>query len=584
MKLSDLISCDSAAESEAAFSAETEARDALERMSEHDSDHVRIGNSGDDGTAVLSQRHIIRGILDEIESAQSELECVYGQLDEDLLGRFEIAADDGHHAISDHGKLANAVGRMSEGLIILDGQLHVEMINPSAKRLLGVLENATSEIASAVLDVIGIRNMIANGCNQGKVKNAARVKVSGQRVLQVRWTEMSDEGGNSGHVIMLNDATNEIAAEKVKTDFIAAISHELRTPVTSIQNSVSNILAGVTGRVNKKTRKYLEVMHGDCRRFADLISDLLDIAKLQAGSLPVNRKVINVVTTINEALSNFKKKANDKGLLLEFIDGGSVSPVFADSQRILQVLWNLLANAIEFTEPGGKISVSAYDENDHIVIYVADTGVGIQTERQRQIFDKFYQVNRQAGAGYKGTGLGLAICQGIVTMHGGSIWVESQRSSGSKFMFSIPKCDPVTALREHTEMLSEHCRRKGDGFALLVLNFKFPNGTDETKSGNVDLIMNDIILESTNFLTNKEDLVLKMSETDIIVVIRGAVKSRIPGVRDELRKIIANRLKKKFNTDEIMPMSGIAIYPSDTRLVADLGKIATGSLKELTDE
>jgi hypothetical protein len=258
--------------------------------------------------------------------------------------------------------------------------------------------------------------------------------------------------------------------------------------------------------------------------------------------------------------------------------------VFADSQRILQVLWNLLSNALEFTEPGGKIRISAYDENDHIVISVEDTGVGIQTERQRQIFDKFYQVNRQAGAGYKGTGLGLAICQGIVTMHGGRIWVESERSSGSKFLFSIPKCDPVAALAEHTEILSEHCRRKDDGFALMILNFEFPNGTDETRRENVDLIMNDIILESTSFLTNKEDLVLKMNETDISLIIRGAVKSRIPGVRDELRKIIANRLKKKFNTDEILPMFGIAIYPSDTRQVADLKKIATGSLKELTDE
>ena len=149
-------------------------------------------------------------------------------------------------------------------------------------------------------------------------------------------------------------------------------------------------------------------------------------------------------------------------------------------------------------------------------------------------------------------------------------------------MFSIPKCDPVAALREHTEMLSEQCRRKDDGFALLVLNFDFPNGVDESKRESVSLVMNDIISESVSFLTNKEELVLKTSESAVSLIIRGGLESRMPGVRDELGKIIAKRFKKKFNSGEIMPMFGIAVYPSDTRQVADLQKIASGSLKELT--
>ena len=187
-------------------------------------------------------------------------------------------------------------------------------------------------------------------------------------------------------------------------------------------------------------------MKSDCHRFADLINDLLDIAKLEAGSMPVNRRVMNMISVVTGAVKEFAKEARAKDIELVCEIDGHISPVCADSQRIRQVLWNLVSNAIHFTGEGGKVTLRSYDSGNNVVTVVEDTGIGISESLQKQVFNKFYHIRRQAGPGSKGSGLGLAICSGIVAVHGGSIWVESQEGKGSKFFFSLPKTDPFVVL------------------------------------------------------------------------------------------------------------------------------------------
>jgi two-component system, OmpR family, phosphate regulon sensor histidine kinase PhoR len=581
MKLSDLITSEEINHSDCqmAVGSETPISEALKELSEKGSDHIWVKDSVCEDSDGISQKDIIRGILIEFDGMQDQLEQIKEKVnvnDSEQLGSDQTKSE--KTAVKDH-KLAVAFSKMNEGLIILDSQFRVERVNASAKRNLGIKSDADNKEVSAVVDRVGIRNLLALDNDQSNNDKGVKIRVGAQKILNIRWNRISaSESISPGFVVMINDATEEIATENIKTDFIAAISHELRTPVTSIQNSVSNILAGVTGRVNKKTRKYLEVMEQDCKRFAGLISDLLDIAKLQAGSLPVNRRIINIASVINESVKEIGNKAQRKGLKVNFNYSKNFSPVFVDSNRIKQALWNLIDNAIEFTDPGGSIMVGAYDKDDNVIVFVQDTGIGICQERRRRIFDKFYQINRQAGAGYKGTGLGLAICQGIVSMHGGEIWVDSQKGQGSTFSFSIPKCDPATALREHTNMLSERCRRKDDEFALLVMKMDFPEGADEQSREVAELVINEVVSGSVVFLTNKEDLIVKTSDFELSIIIRGSFRSRIKEVKEKLHKIVSNRLKNNLNKAAIMPMLGMTVYPSGACKTVDMERNTRNSL------
>ena len=384
-----------------------------------------------------------------------------------------------------------------------------------------------------------------------------------------------------GNVVTIRDVTEEEASEKTKTEFISAISHELRTPLTSIQSSVSNILAGVTGKVTKKTREYLHAMKSDCHRFADLINDLLDVAKIEAGNMPVSRKVMNVVSIAEDTISQFSDTAGDQDIELTCRVDSHIPPVFADPQRIQQVLWNLINNAITYTQSGGKISVKVYDEGESIVTVVHDTGVGIEPQLQKQIFTKFYQIRRQAGAGSKGSGLGLAICRGILAVHGGSIWVESSKGKGSKFYFSLPKSDPFIILYKHLHRLAELSPRRSGKTALAIVNFDVPYEQTDNLEPRVRSIINELLSQSDRFLTGKNDIVIQTEDFEAAFVIEAQQSRQFEDVKSEIKKIVANRLRNNCGDTPIMPMWGVAVCPEDATEAKDIEKAARSRITKM---
>ena len=372
-----------------------------------------------------------------------------------------------------------------------------------------------------------------------------------------------------------------MAADRAKTEFIAAISHELRTPLTSIQNSVSNMLAGVTGKVSSKTRQYLHSMKADCHRFAGLINDLLDMAKLEAGNMPINRRVMNIVGIAGDVTKSFADKARGKNIELMCEIDRHVSPVYADSRRISQVLWNLVSNAIKFTDQGGKVCVRSYDSDDDVVTMVEDAGIGISDDLQKQIFNKFYQISRLAGPGYNGSGLGLAICDGIIAVHGGSIWVESEEGKGSKFYFSLPKTNPFIVVRKHLNALAQRRHSKGGEFGLIIVNFDVPNEQRAQLRQVVSMLVNEILTGSDHFMTDSEDLAIRTEDFEMVFVVGDTQKRRIETVKDEIEKITQNKLRKNCGEVPILPMLGIAVYPRDSRDVAELEQIARHKLSRM---
>ena len=228
------------------------------------------------------------------------------------------------------------------------------------------------------------------------------------------------------------------AASQAKSAFLANMSHELRTPMNSIINFSSLILDGVYGEISAEMRDAVEEIDGNSDNLLDLINDVLDLSKIEAGSMQLQLADCVPEVCIENAVTSLQYRATEKELQLLREVEDDLPVLQADERRLTQhVLVNLVKNAIKFTRQG-EVRIGARRENGSVVFWVADTGIGIPVQEQEKIFDTFYQMDGSLTREAEGTGLGLAICRRFVEMHGGRIWVESEPEQGSSFFFTIP--------------------------------------------------------------------------------------------------------------------------------------------------
>ena len=224
-----------------------------------------------------------------------------------------------------------------------------------------------------------------------------------------------------------------------RDEFTNSVSHELRTPITIIREGTSLLYDKVLGDTNPEQAEMLKDVLEATDRLSAIISDIIEISKLESGKIRMNLEAVNVKTFIQTCVLKHMVAVEKKDLEV-FVDMPQEEIlVQADNNKIQEVLSKLLENAIFFTENKGKISIRVSEKQDFIEISVADTGTGITSDGIHVIFEKFHQVNRVDGPGKKGTGLGLAIAKKIIDLHEGSIWVESERGRGSIFYFTVPK-------------------------------------------------------------------------------------------------------------------------------------------------
>ncbi len=589
VKIADLIRGDGlqeAHECDLVVGPDTPVSEALRRMEELGCDSIAVRQDGDDSDTVISREDVLHGLLLELENAQVQLSMLQRQIEGSISEQIDNVQE-GVRSLAEweKDKLAVAIDNMSEGLIILGRTGEIETANPAAKTLLGLTPKDSLEALATVIDGLGFRELLGKGDDPDEKKQGEfKVRSTSRKILQMRWNEMIDDWDNClGTVVMIRDVTDEDLAEKAKTEFIASISHELRTPLTSIQSSVSNILADVTGRIPNKTREYLHAMKNDCHRFADLINDLLDMAKLEAGSMPINRRVMNIVSVVTEVIRQSADLARTRNIDLTCEISGHVSPVYADPQRIRQVLSYLVTNAIKFTEPHGRVTVRSYDSADDVVTMVEDTGVGIEPELQKQIFSKFFQIRRRAGAGSMGSGLGLAISNGIIAVHGGAIWLESRKGEGSRFYFSLPKTDPFVMLYRHLSALAARTGKEAHDFALMILDFDVAGEQNSSVKTQVGSIINELLAESDHFLVNAKDLAIQTEDFEVVFVVEKADGGQIEMVRRKIQKIVGNRLRKNCGHGAILPMLGVGVYPADALEARDIEEVARKKVSRLLD-
>jgi signal transduction histidine kinase len=225
-------------------------------------------------------------------------------------------------------------------------------------------------------------------------------------------------------------------ANRLKSEFLASMSHELRTPLHTIIGFSELLAEGLQGTLNEKQRRFVNHIHKDSLHLLELINDILDLSKIEAGRLELRPEPFDFAAMVEESLAAVRALAQAKSIRIDTAIEVPMA-VDADRLRVKQVLVNLLSNAVKFTPDGGVVRVDARVQ-DQLVVSVTDTGVGIPKDEHESIFDKFHQVGATTKGVREGTGLGLAITKRLVEQHGGRIRVESEPGKGSCFTFTIP--------------------------------------------------------------------------------------------------------------------------------------------------
>lgn len=557
-------------------------QDVFHQMVSQGAQTVGVQTDESNPPVLLSRHQLLRALANNVDGLQEMLDQIRKQINESTGQQIDLLqqAVTPHPNTNANQKFEQALKVMTEGLIILDPQGHIESANPAARQMVGLENQADLEVVERMLDQVGFRALMTfSGQSTWQTSGQFRIKSNQSHLLDVHWSAMnSDWGQMLGWVLTMRDITGEVAAETTKSEFIAAISHELRTPLTSIQNAVSNILAGVTGKVNDNTRTYLEIMKGDCHRFTDLINDLLDIAKLEAGNMPITQRVISLESLAQNTVQESEEVARLAEVKLTCEIEPDICAVYADIKRIRQVLTNLLRNAIQHTPAGGTVAVSVHDRGADIVTEVADTGMGISIELQKQLFTKFYQIARQAGSGSRGNGLGLAICKGIIAVHGGTLWLESQSGQGSRFFFSLPKIDPTKILHKHLDRVIVSSQRHQSRFGMLLIAFEMSRKSDVPLRQASGKIIGEMLTQSRFFLASDMDIALQSGENEMVFVVNDFGRQTVESVQHKIEMNLLNFLKKRFIGIPIVPMLGTSIWPRDG---ADRSGLETAARKGL---
>jgi len=258
-------------------------------------------------------------------------------------------------------------------------------------------------------------------------------------------------------MVIIEDVTQQRVAQAARSSFLAKAAHELRTPLTNVQLYVENALENLEGDPNA-TAKCLDVINSESKRLARIVSDVLSVSEMEAGSLRLSRDDVHLDVMLQQLKTDYEPQAKEKQITLEFNLPPKLPVLQADREKISLALHNLLGNAIKYTPQNGEVAVGATLEEGQISIEFTDTGIGISPDDRERIFDRFYRAKDQRVEDSTGSGLGLAIAREVIGLHGGHISVESELDKGSTFTLTLSITEEAT-LNEHPETTV----RSGDG-------------------------------------------------------------------------------------------------------------------------
>ncbi len=336
---------------------------------------------------------------------------------------------------AERGRIAAVLEVMSDGVLIIDEEGKVQLVNSAAESMFGVSHDEA--LGRSLIEVLRQHQIteVWEQCRRSGETQTTTVEISAHRLyLQCIATPLGPTlQGNT--LLLFQNLTRLRRLETVRQDFISNISHELRTPLASLK-ALAETLQESAIDDPPAAKRFLQRMETELDALTQMVEELLELSRIESGRVPLKMSPTSPIRLISQAVERLALQAERARLEISIHCPNDLSPVLADERRLAQVIVNLLHNAIKFTPAGGRIELRAEHDGDHILFSVKDNGVGIPSEDLPRIFERFYKTDRARSSG--GTGLGLAIARHLVEAHGGRIWVESLEGQGSTFSFSIP--------------------------------------------------------------------------------------------------------------------------------------------------
>ena len=327
------------------------------------------------------------------------------------------------------------LNHMNDGILIINAEGNVERINLAAQSMFNLTsQDAINRSAVEVLRQVQLIELW-KACSATGKQQVTTVETSPGRLFLQGIATPVTWGEKSSIMLIFQDLTRIHQLELVRKEFVSNVSHELRTPLSSMR-ALNETLQDTISEEPEVSQNFLKKMDQELDNLIQLVNELLELSRLESGRVPIDRQRVSPSVLLQSAEDHMKLQAERNGLEIMTIHNNVLPDVSADFTRIDQVFTNLIHNAIKFTPPGGKITLSAMQEEDQVVFTIEDTGIGISPEVLPRIFERFYKADRSRAS--TGTGLGLSISKHVIESHGGKIWAESVEGKGSKFSFSLP--------------------------------------------------------------------------------------------------------------------------------------------------
>ncbi len=346
---------------------------------------------------------------------------------------------------ADRNRLAAIFAGMVEGVIDVDQEQKILHINEAASKLLGVNsvestgkpvweEVRNNEITQALDEAMKTRSIV-------KTQIALTYPKSGNNegsVVDIYAASLSDDSGNPiGAVVVLHDISELKSLERIRTDFVANASHELKTPITAIRGLSESVIDDED--IDQETvLHFMKRIHSQSIRLSQLVGDLLTLSRLEDDHESERFTIINMNELVKSSVKSIEAAIEEKHQKLNIDISDEKIDVYGDRENLSQLVDNLINNAIKYTPENGVISIKLGVENENLVLQVSDTGIGVSPQLQQRIFERFYRVDKARSKSLGGTGLGLSIVKNIAEKHGGIVNIESQPSKGSTFSYYMP--------------------------------------------------------------------------------------------------------------------------------------------------
>lgn len=346
---------------------------------------------------------------------------------------------------TEKSRLKTVVNSIVAGLLITERDKRIVMCNPAFYQIMNVSPEGV--VGSFIGERPGLENVnqvvdefLLGGSGEDGVVTREFV-ISGDRTTYVRASVngvVSETGEILGLVTVIRDVTYFKELEKEKSAFVAMLTHELRAPLSAVDTQFHVVLKGLAGELSEKQRTMLGRMKQRIKGVMEMVSDLLDLSKIETRQFVLEKNAIDLNPIIEDTVDLMRSQAADRQKVLDIDLADSLPEVFGDSGSLKEVAANLISNAIKYTHDGGRIEVRTGIEGDQVLLTVADSGIGIAGEHQDKIFGRFYRVKNEDTRHVVGTGLGLPIVKAIVEDHEGSISLESEPGRGSVFKVRLP--------------------------------------------------------------------------------------------------------------------------------------------------